>query len=139
VSYDPSVSTARDKVRLLIGDTSGVVATELLTDGELDFLLAEESNNIYRAGAEAADRIAAKYARMVDTSIGDASVTASQRFDHYRQLAVDLRSKALERGTATPFVGGISRSDVEQRDQDTDAVTPFFRRTNPGDDRSFAQ
>lgn len=139
MSYDPALPNATDQVRLLIGDTSGVVATELLSDAELTFLIGEENGNRYRAGAEAADRIAAKYARQVDTSIGDASVSASQRQEQYRTLAKDLRAKATERGSVAPFVGGISIADVATRETDSDAVPPFFQRTNPGDDRSFAQ
>ncbi len=131
MTYDSSLSTSRDKVRFLIGDTSNSSATELLADGEITWLLSEESSDVYRTAVAAAEAVAAKFSRLADTSVGDTSVSASQKAEAYRKLAADLRTKALERGTAAPFAGGISISDRDTREADTDRPAMAFDRLRP--------
>lgn len=133
MTYADSLSTSRDKVRFLLGDTSGVSATELLSDNEIAWVLTEESSNVYRAAAAGADAIAAKFARLADTSVGDTSVSASQKQAQYAELAERLRRKAASRGSAAPFMGGISISARDAALDDTDKVSPFFSRQNPGE------
>lgn len=137
MTYSASIATSADKVRFLIGDTSNVAATELLADGEITWILTQETN-VYRAAAVAAEAIAAKFSRLADTSVGDVSVSNSQKVAQYTDLAKRLALKATKRGSAAAFAGGISIADRDTRLNDTDRVPPFFSRINPGgDDRDI--
>lgn len=137
MTYSASIASTTDQVRFLTGDTSNSAATELLADGEITWILTQETN-VYRAAAVAAEAIAGKFARLADTSVGDVSVSNSQKYDHYMKLSKTLYKKATGRGNAAPFVGGISVTDRDTRLDDTDRVMPFFSRTNPGgDDRAI--
>ncbi|GIV81724.1 MAG: hypothetical protein KatS3mg051_1188 [Anaerolineae bacterium] len=128
-SGDPAASS-RDAVRFLIGDTD--TNDQQITDEEIAWLLAQNGNT-YVAAAAACESIAAKYARNVDASVDSARVDASQRQAHYLALAKKLRSRAAY--AAVPFAGGISESDKDTREDDTDRVEPAFTRDlhrNPG-------
>lgn len=133
MSYSATLTTSLDKVRFHIGDTSNVAASELLADGEIAYILTEETS-IYRASAVAAEAIAAKFARLADTSVGDVSVSNSQKHTQYLALSKVLYRKASGRA-APAFLGGASISDRDTRNSDTDNPIPFFSRTSPGDDR----
>jgi hypothetical protein len=139
MTYSSALSSASDQVRFLLGDTSNSAATELLADAEITWLLSEESNNVYRAAAAGAEAIAGKFSRLADTSVGDTSVSASQKSAQYLTLAETLHRKALARGNAAPFVGGLSKDDRDTRLDDTDRVPPFFDRANPGDDLRLSE
>jgi hypothetical protein len=90
--YNPSLTTDRDKVRFLIGDTDE--NEPLLQDEEIDFLLSENTD-IYLAASSAAESISAKFARQSDKSIGDAHTTYSQKAEAYHRLAERLKSHHL--------------------------------------------
>lgn len=134
MTYSTALATSLDQVRFHVGDTSNVAATELLADGEITYLLTQETN-IYRAAASAAEAIAGKFARLADTSVGDVSVSNSQKQAQYLKLSATLNAKAARRGSAPAFAGGISISDRDAREADTDRTLPFFTRDKPGDDR----
>ena len=120
---DPSAN-ARDQVRFLIGDTD--TGDQLLQDGEVNYCLGAEPNPML-AGARACEAISAKFARKVDRAVGDLKLQASQRSKQYRERAEELRRQG---GLffATPYAGGISISDKEATEADTDRVKPFFFR-----------
>lgn len=139
MTYSASIVTTLDQVRFLTGDTSNSAATELLADGEVTWLLSQETN-VYRAASVAAESIAAKFSRLADTSVGDVSVSNSQKVSHYKDLAKRLALKATKRGSAAAFAGGISIADRNTRLDDEDRTLPFFSRSNPGgDDRAIEQ
>ena len=121
-TYEPGASS-KDKVRLLIGDTDS--AHRQMQDEELAFFLGE-SSSIYVAAGEACKALAALYARQVDKEVGDLKVRASQRQKHYLDLAKQLRSRASR--AVLPSAGGISVSDMQAAESDTDRVVPSFRR-----------
>jgi hypothetical protein len=133
MTYSASLSSNSDKVRFLLGDTSNSAATELLADGEVTWLLTEETN-VYRAAAVGAEAIAAKFSRLADTSVGDVSVQNSQKSKQYLELAKRLYTSATGKGTGAAFLGGYSISDRDTRLDDTDRVLPFFDRQHPGGD-----
>lgn len=133
MTYSASMTTDLDKVRFLLGDTSNSASTEMLADGEITWLLSEESSNVYRAAVAGAEAIAAKFARLADTSVGDTSISASQKHAQFLKLADTLRAKALRRGNAAAFAGGISITDRDNRIEDADRTEPFFDRRTPGD------
>lgn len=113
-SGNPASST-RDAVRFEIGDT--ITGDQELSDEEIAYVLTQETNVKY-ASAACCDRIAAKYARKVEKSVGDLKLSMQQKFDQYMKLAERIRSRA---GSAPiPFAGGISLADKQNRELDTD-------------------
>lgn len=127
---DPTVQL--DRVRILVGDTDE--NDQLISDEEIGLYLtggywAAASDHL--AAASVAGAIAAKFARRADSlSAGGTSVNWGGLVDRYRTLATELAERgALEAGlSAAPFGGGISISDVDARNADTDRVAPFFNR-----------
>lgn len=122
-SGDPSASD-RDKVRFLVGDTQ--TADQLVTDEEIAWLLSEASG-VYPAAVMACESIAAQFARLADTQVDDGRVSLSQRAKGYRDLAATLRSRVAV-SSVSLFAGGISISDKQTAESDTDRVPPIFTR-----------
>lgn len=123
-SGDPQNSPL-DQVRFLIGDTNSSVP--LLSDEEILYLLNRENNNIYAAAYYAAKAIVAKLSREYDQSVGAVRYSLSQRVKQYETLASNLKLM-FESNSAVPYCGGISVSDKESREEDTDRVEPIFFR-----------
>lgn len=129
---DPANSNL-EAVRYLIGDT--VITDVQLQDAEINFNLAEAGNNIYLAGSSAALAIASKYAKLVDKEVGDLMIDYSQRQAHYINLSRELSRQASKKSTPNIFAGGLSLSDKESNQENTDTVQPTFERdmfTNKG-------
>lgn len=94
---DPSENTTAE-VRFLIGDTDE--SDQLLQDEEIEYVVsihpdpgASVSN--YAAAAACAEAIAASFAKKMDKSVGGASLSYSQRHQHYMELAARLRQLAM--------------------------------------------
>lgn len=122
-------TTPRWKVRFLIQDTAADTAQ--LQDEEIDWLLSEAGGSVYRAAASAAQTLASRYASDVDRSVsgaGGLSVSGSQRFAHYTQLAQQLAAQAGKKGRGVPFAGGISEAQKDAQEEDSDRVRPAFTR-----------
>lgn len=92
----------------MVGDTDS--SDELLTDDEVDAIIAEwtgeedsefDGTNLELAGAVAAETIAAKFARGYDVGMDNQTFNRSQRVNHYRLLAADLRSRASQQSIST--------------------------------------
>lgn len=122
-SGDPS-STNLDAVRFLIGDTD--TNDQQLQDAEVEWLLTE-NGSVYNAAAAGCETLAAKYARKVDKAVGDLRLAAQQKFEHYRDLAVTLRSRTAK--LAMPFAGGISVASKLAYEANSDRVAPAFTRS----------
>lgn len=95
-----TISTDRDKVRLLVGDTNE--NDPQLYDDEIDFLLSQRvlvttaggtTYNHVAAAADGCGAIAAKYAR--DFSFGEDGqrFDRAQRVGHYQALERQLRAR----------------------------------------------
>lgn len=122
-SGNPS-SSSKDKVRFLIGDTD--ITDPQLSDEEVNAILADFPN-VYSAAIQLVRGLIAKYARKVDKSVGDLSISYSKIGDSYRALLASLQSQAAVAGAvAPPYAGGISVSDKNAQDSDTDRVPPTF-------------
>lgn len=139
-SGDPNDS-ARDAVRFLIGDTD--TTDQLISDEEVDYLVTLHGT-LSRASSEAARAIAAKFARLMNRSIGGLSADFSQKYRHYMELAESLITNE-EAFPVSPFISGFSRSQKESRELDNDRETTFSRkgihdneRVYPTDDYSYA-
>jgi len=80
-SGDPS-SSAKDKVRFLVGDTD--TDDQLLNDAEVLYVITESGGSIYQSAHDAAYAIASKFTRMASSkSVGDMSVSYSNRASSY--------------------------------------------------------
>jgi len=109
------------KVRFLIGDN--IAADAFLADDEITYLLTLHPN-VRSASVEACKAIAARMSREADKSIGDLSLSYSQRATAYLTLAKELQASAA--GVISAYCGGISISDKLAVEADTDRVPPRF-------------
>ena len=126
LSSEPG-SSDRSWVRLKIGDNSS--ADQQLQDEEIELLIVDEGSK-ERAAIAAARALAAKFARRSDKVVGRLRIAMSQVADHYFDLADNLE-KGLSRrsgGASGIYAGGISRSDKQSEEADTDRVDPGFER-----------
>jgi hypothetical protein len=121
-------ATRRDAVRLLVGDTD--TTDQQVSDEEIAFALSQTSDDIYNAGALMCRTIAGKYSRLVDTSIESVSSSYSQRAKQYSELAVRLVKEGKRLGSVglgVPVAGGMSISEMQGVEDDTDRVPSAFR------------
>lgn len=97
-------TTATDRLRFLVGDTSTSASGELLSTGEANYLLGQYGSP--RAAApHAARALAAYYANQADKYVGDLRIFASQKAAAFFKLADALKlSVAIG---AVPFAGGL--------------------------------
>lgn len=126
-SGDPADSN-RDSVRFLVGDTDEAQAK--ISDEEIAWLLTENGSNLYRTASSAALLLSAKFSDRTQKTVGDLSKSAGQQASRYKELAQELWDKASSPShtTITAYAGGISESDKQTQDQDTDWDKPFFQR-----------
>lgn len=133
-SYQPKdlATSQRDRVRFLVGDTDE--NDQRIQDEEIDYILTKRTNDDL-AAADAADAIAAGYARQVDTENEALAVKAGDRMKHFENL-----SRRLRRGAFVSIsVGGLSKSEKDAFKDDSDAVQPAFEvdmDKNPSSDTS---
>lgn len=121
-------ATRRDAVRLLVGDTD--TTDQQMTDEEIAFALSQASEDIYNASALLCRALSGKYARLVDTSVESVSSSYSQRAKQYAELAVRLTKEGKRMGSVglgVPVAGGMSISEMEGVENDTDRVPSAFR------------
>lgn len=132
-SYSPTVlntttaSGRLNSVRLLVGDTD--TADQLVQNEEISFALAQANDNIYYAAAWVCRAIAAKFSRMVDTTLdGALSAKYSSKAKQYQQLAaqVEAQGKKTSGKALGVFAGGISNSDMLVVNETPDRVVPAF-------------
>lgn len=122
-SGSPSSVTA-DELKLLIGDLSTSSSGELLKSAECTYFLTAYGS-ARAAAPHAARAVAAMFADQVGRTVGDLRVDAQQKFEHYNTLAASLERQAAL--TGVPYAGGISISDKQSVETDTDRVVPAFR------------
>lgn len=122
-TYDNTLAADRDMVRFTIQDTD--TEDQQFQDEEIDATLVSQGT-VEATSLYLVRRLAFKYARFVDTSVGDVSESANQRALMYQQLAEDL---AAQFGTlASISVGGRSRTVKDALDADSNAVQPKFTK-----------
>ena len=122
-SGNPS-NNDKDAVRFLVGDTDANAPQ--FENEEIQYLISTEGTPLAAAVAGAI-ALAAKYSRLMDESVGDVSKSYSQRAEHYRNLAKDLRTRNSEKSVC-PYAGGISVSDKDAFEKDSDVVQSSFTR-----------
>jgi hypothetical protein len=116
----PSNSLA-DEVRFLIGDTSS--ASPKLSNEEIAYLLSNASDSPAFAAVQACRALIAKYSHLVTQTTGAVSVAYSDLAKNYKELAASI---AVSQARPLPYAGGISISDRDEQDGDTDRSAPRF-------------
>lgn len=119
---DPSAND-RDTIRFLIGDTN--TNDQLVTDEEIAWALTQGTT--YNAAAICANAISAAFSRLADKAVDDLKISYSQKSEQYARLAVGLSNKDAHRSLDI-YAGGISIADKLSREQDTDRVSPSFKK-----------
>jgi len=132
-SYDASnlnTTTASGRlntVRLIMGDTD--TTDQLIQNEEISFALSQSNNNVYYAASLVCRLVAAKFSRLVDTSLDNAiSAKYSTRAKQYQQLALQIEAQAKKASGKSigVFAGGILHTDMGVANQDPDRVRPAF-------------
>lgn len=123
---DAPATVPRDAVRVLIGDTDSTWQ-QPVSDAEIAYFLTKRNNVVEFAASDAAEKLAAYYARQADTQNGKMQVSASQRSKQFQQLAFGLKMRALSAAPPTAMhAGGLSLAEKQTLSQNTDAVPPAF-------------
>lgn len=123
-SGNPSASD-NDEIRFLTGDVD--TTDQLVSDEEIAYAIAQEANNV-KAAVRVCYAIAMKFARKADKAVGDLKINYSQQYKQYLDMADTLDSKIAAVEGAIAYAGGISVSDKDTVDADTDRVNPSFSR-----------
>lgn len=134
-NFTSDMSNPINQVRLMVGDTDSTDAQ--LQDEAISAYLPGgplAAGSVYLAAAQCCEAIASAYARQIDLKIGNTTASPEPRMAHYRQRAKDLRAQNLRYGGLTPYSGGISISDKETIEGNTDRKEPAFTVTT-GDDQ----
>lgn len=121
------------QVRMLVRDTD--TNRQLVQDEEIDYILSSNTN-IYLASAIIAEMIAKQYALQPDTKTDIFSESYNNVATVYTKLAESLRKDAVRYTSSTFYAGGISLSDKEVRESNTDRTPPYFTRTE-GDNNDW--
>jgi len=117
----------RDSVRFLTGDTDHT--DKKVSDAEIAFAISQ-TDDIYQASGLIARTLASKYASMVDQSFESMKVSYSHLQDKYLQIASNMETLSIKHGSpevGLPSFGGVSLSDMESNNEDTDINQPEFR------------
>lgn len=125
-TYDPGAlaTSATYQVRFLIGDV--LSSDPQVQDEEISFAIGQRST-IYGAAAECCRSLAAKFARSVDMQAGQSASKFSQLSSGYTAKANEFEAKAAMGGAGLPYAGGISITDKQRQENDTDRVPPQFK------------
>lgn len=132
-TYNPDWQDDKDEVRFWIGDTSAeavppaaapAVPQQRAQDEEINAVLTDYPDP-KSAAAEICEALASKYALLADASVGDVRESFSQIAKAFEARASKLRARTAI--TASPKFGGLSKSEKQALDENTDAVQPSFR------------
>lgn len=121
-SGDPANSPL-DATRFFVQDT--VSTDQQFQDAEVNYVLTKYPQP-RAAAAMLADVLALKYARFADKAVGDLRISYNQRAKTYQALAATLRAEAATEDL-TVYSGGISVSDAQKVEANTDRVKPPFK------------
>ena len=118
-----------DTVRFEIDDRDTIPETDAaLSDEEIQYLI-DTNTHILLAAAAAADAIAGKYAADAKSKkVGDLEVDYGEgQAASYITLAGTLRQRAYRKAGAGVYAGGISKTDKDTAEADSDRVPSVFR------------
>ena len=139
-SYTAPLSSRKDEVRFLVGDTNSDLDEQMLQDEEIVYVLTlypvpsdtqttiDRTRQPLMAALVCAEAIWMYFARQADERLPPVNFEYAARAENYRRVVDDLRVKVATRGGLIPYVGGSSIVDKERNQQDEDLVKPFFYR-----------
>lgn len=125
-SGDPS-SSALSEIRFIIGDVGTGASGEtewLLSDEEINYVYGKYPG-ILEASIVCVSAIIAKVARYAEEITGDVAVKWQQVFKQYQALKKELQYSVSLEGSGI-YLGGISISDKDEVNNDTDRVPTSF-------------
>lgn len=126
-SYNIASGLPKDLVRLYIGDTSDT--DPQLQDEEIGVYVADNPGSPLLAAANCCVALQAKFARQVSKTLGQMSISASDRVKAYEELATQLRTRAMRQGGLVPMeVGGMTYAEKNAIASQSGLVQPSFRR-----------
>jgi hypothetical protein len=123
---DPA-DRAVDAVRFHLGDTAAPFA---LTDEEIEWLISAAADDTLAAALVGARSMAARFSKLVDSTVGDIQKSYSQQYKHFAEVAerlsADVVTLAAAEAVPVPWAGGISYAERATNDGDGDLVPPYF-------------
>jgi hypothetical protein len=124
-------SSVKDAVRFEIQDTNA--NAQLLQDAEIVYAISQEAPNtppsegeVLSASARCMEVLQRLFAAQADTEIGSLKETYSKQAEVYAKRASELRKRA--QGMHAPWAGGLSESEKQVREENTDRVPPLFKK-----------
>lgn len=109
MTYNAGLPTTRDRIRLIVGDTSNDVAAEMFPDATYDAVLTQYTN-WKRAAADMAEAVAVQLDRKLSgmTAVGDVALQWTDQAKTLRAKAIALRAEAVtEDASLTTGVGQL--------------------------------
>ena len=123
MSFDPSLSTARDRLRQQLGDTSGDEATELMPDVTYNSTLAYNGNNEIKALIAMAEAMIAKYSQSASRiNLGDMEFSWRDRLTGWRGILTKFSNV-----TQTAVGGGFQTHRPEREEIRGEYERPYER------------
>lgn len=137
-TQDPS-SSKKDEVRFLTQDID--LDNALMGDEEIEYLLIKYSDDANQTALAALTTMLIKLSATVNESkkVGDLSITKSStdRFNNLVAARDQLAAQTMRLSPATPYAGGMSKTDMDIDRENDDIVQPNFS-LGMDDDRSIS-
>jgi len=134
MAFTDNPTLARDRIRLMIGDTDTLMP--FISDGWYDYYLTQNNNNEKTTAIEVAKKILAMYTGWTREREGQCERYGQEAFDNYLKWLKDLISDpSLGLLSAPmPYLGGSSKSDMAANDAVADNVRPCITRIGCDDE-----
>jgi len=116
-------SSPKDAVRFEIPDRDA--SAPLLQDAEIEYALAQEGNDVLAAAAHCCEELSRELSLQADTQFGSVKTSYKDAAKNLAARAEELRKRAG--GMHAPFAGGLSQSEKESAESNTDRVASPFR------------
>ena len=126
MAYTSSPSTSvTDRLRLNVGD---IYSPSILDDEVYSYYYTKNEDNERRATRDLFTVLLFALSRYTRERAGQIEVYGSDYFRSYLDaVKLAITNPSIDSIAAMPFAGGISRSDMDTRASDTDAVDkPFY-------------
>ena len=132
MAYTNSPATSvTDRLRLNVGDIHSV---EILDDETYTYYYNKNEQNERRATRDLFTVLLFALSRYTQERAGQLEVYGHQYFQNYLDaVKLAITNPSIDSITAMPFAGGISRTDMDERASDADAVDkPFYMGCTDG-------
>lgn len=121
MSFDPSLPTVRDRLRLQLGDTTGVEATEFMPDATYDAVYAYNGNKEPETLLALAEGLIAKFSQAASRiNLGDMEFSWRDRMTAWKAIVEKFEGISAGAGGGGFVIMSPSRTD--------DANLPEYER-----------